>query len=245
MAAGRVAFVAGSSGATGRELVRLLLGDGRYSKVIAAVRSPRLDAAAFPGLPEGTDRSKLTVMPGCDFSTMDASALQGADVVLTAAGTSRANPEVKAAMDSDGDAGFASWLMRVDVGVNQRLAELASAQGAKVFGRISARGADPSKEGGGFNIYWKHQGIADERVSALAQGFPKGVVILRPGRLDRGDELRSARPWEVEHHEKQGAGLHVRHVAERLLQEVDRHLDQEGGGVTIVEHDDIVAGAKM
>ena len=67
---------------------------------------------------------------------------------------------------------------------------------------------------------------------------------MKPGRLDRGEELESKRPWEVEGRAKQGPGLSVKTVAEAGF-EYGLDLDNASGkfvdGQFVMEHDDIVA----
>ncbi len=55
-----------------------------------------------------------------------------------------------------------------------------------------------------WGFYSQYQGLADDRTVALGRELGFSTLILRPGGLDRGEDLRSKRPWEVERHEKNG-----------------------------------------
>jgi hypothetical protein len=149
----------------------------------------------------------------------------GATAVISTVGTSRMNSEVIASMDKDGgDSGFEQWLQAVDVECSAKLAIAAAAAGhVRFFGRISANGANSQQEGGGFNLYFKYQGIADAAVlSALRERVESGTMrvgLLKPGRLDRGDALRSKRQHEVAQHTTAGPGLSVIHLAAVMIEE--------------------------
>eukprot|EP01065_Artemidia_motanka_P016535 TRINITY_DN20186_c0_g1_i1.p1 TRINITY_DN20186_c0_g1~~TRINITY_DN20186_c0_g1_i1.p1 ORF type:complete len:187 (+),score=57.25 TRINITY_DN20186_c0_g1_i1:327-887(+) len=126
-----------------------------------------------------------------DWSTV--TGMDSVDMAFTCMGTSRQNAEVKKAMEEQGaDEGFAAWLNKVDVENNVAFADAAVRAGAKYVGRVSASKADASNNGGGFNVYYRHQGIADERYQRAGWGVPVG--LFRPGPLERGS---LARPWEI------------------------------------------------
>jgi hypothetical protein len=149
----------------------------------------------------------------------------GAAAVISTVGTSRMNSEVKISMDSDGnDEGFKQWLKIVDVGYSVSLAlAAANTESVRFFGRISANGANAQQEGGGFNIYFKYQGISDDLVVAAlkerVEGGTMRVGILKPGRLDRGEDLRAKRQHEVDQHAAAGPGLSVVHLAAVMIRE--------------------------
>lgn len=222
---GRVAFVAGSTGATGREIVARLLADSRYARVIAATRSRTLDVASFPGLPVTADRSKLSVATGVDnYTALEASTLGGANVILCTLGTNKNNAEVNADVesgveDSIGDA-YRTWYDRVDIGYSVDLAKLAVEDGARVFGRVGLQErAWPTKQ-------------------VFKLTFPRGIVHLRPSRLDRG---AMQRPDEA-HCEGCPTPIPVRQVAQRLLEEIDIAFERPYPGLPhVVEHEEILA----
>eukprot|EP00929_Paragymnodinium_shiwhaense_P121362 TRINITY_DN93592_c0_g1_i1.p1 TRINITY_DN93592_c0_g1~~TRINITY_DN93592_c0_g1_i1.p1 ORF type:complete len:292 (-),score=55.05 TRINITY_DN93592_c0_g1_i1:79-855(-) len=230
MAATTVAFVAGASGATGREIVRQLLQRPQVSKLFATARNPPPAAEYAAGL--GLDASaaeKISWLAVTDTDWDQASlpapvldALRASSVVLTAIGTSRANQEVKDAQEASTYAkGFEQWLSRVDLGHNLRLATAAAEAGAEAFVRISSAGANSAMQGTEENPwghYSHYQGRADEEVAKLATGaFKRGVHLMRPGRLDRGEVARSARSWEVDKHAQLGPGLSVAVVAQEAV----------------------------
>lgn len=167
--------------------------------------------------------------------------MKNVNVAFTAMGTSRANEEVKKTQQETSYArGFARWLRKVDFFQNLQLARAAKLAGVDRFVRVSATKASASVKGSEDNPwgwYVHFQGISDEKISSLP--FSKGCVLLRPGRLDRGEELRALREWEVQGHAKNGPGLSVEVVAARGVRE---GLEGEigPGGVLVVEQDDFV-----
>lgn len=222
---GRVAFVAGATGATGREIVALLLADSRYERVIAASRSRTLDATSFPGLPATADRSKLSVATGVDnYTALDAATLGGANVILCTLGTNRHNAEVEAdveaGLEESINTAYRSWYDRVDIGYSVALAKLAVEDGARVFGRVGLQDrAWPTKQ-------------------VFKLTFPRGLVHLRPRRLDRGPMQR---PDEVCVGDGCPTPIPVREVARRLLEEIDIAFDRPYPGLPyVVEHEDIL-----
>ena len=219
--------VAGATGAIGRAAVSQLAAQGR--NVIALTRRA-VGLEVFPGL---RDPSRVTVRPTNFEDPADvAAAISGADAVLSCVGTSRVNPEVKASMERDGaDEGFAEWLQRVDVGYSVALAKAAAAADkVRFFARVSANNADAELAGGGFNVYWRHQGLADNAVLEALRGRTDAatmrVALLRPGRLDRGEDLRALRAHEVEKHRALGPGLSVAHVAAVMLLRMEAQADR-------------------
>lgn len=229
----RVAFVAGSTGATGLQLVSQLLEDPRYSRVIAAVRDPNMTPAKFPGLSPSADRSKLQILAGVNYDSLKPSDLGDADVVLSGLGQRRANAEVAADIKAHGDAGWEKWLKRVDRDLNVKVASLGYQAGAKVFGRVSAMGANSKAFGWGWAIYSRVQGEADDAVSAVP--FSDGVVIARPGNLNRGD-LSILGPYPGG---SDPNGIPCALVAKRMLEAVDARLQQGALGVSILEQDEL------
>ena len=75
-------------------------------------------------------------------------AMNGVDVVFTAMGSSRANPETQAAQAvTSYHEGFATWLRRVDCSQNIKLAQAARAANAKGFVRVSAMSSNAQQFG--------------------------------------------------------------------------------------------------
>ncbi|CAD7937271.1 unnamed protein product [Amoebophrya sp. A25] len=153
----------------------------------------------------------------------------GVNIVFTALGTSRANSEVKADMAAAAaetghqGPGFERWLSEVDYRRNYLLARAANVPPAKaprfgptIFSRISAANANATADVVAektFSYYSRYQGLADEAVARALSGGKMIGHILRPGALDRGDEFRAKREWEVARNATQGPGLSVVRLA--------------------------------
>lgn len=81
-------------------------------------------------------------------------AMKDVDVVFTAMGTSRANPEMQATQASTSyHEGFAAWLRRVDCAQNIKLAQAAREANAKGFVRVSAMSSN-AKQFGTAEQFW-------------------------------------------------------------------------------------------
>ena len=141
-------------------------------------------------------------------------AVRDADVVFSAMGTSRANPEMQAAQaETSYHEGFATWLRRVDCVQNAKLAQAAKEANAKGIVRVSAMSSNPMAVGSE-QQYWgwyaRYQGLGDQLTKQIMG--PTRSVILNPGALDRGERFRQNRPWE---HGR--GGLPVVRVAEQAV----------------------------
>merc|ERR1712032_313951 len=144
-------------------------------------------------------------------------------------GTRRFYPEVKAAMQKEGNKGWQKFLDLVDKGYSFRVAQLGHMAGATVFGRVSAQSANANTKGDGWAAYSRIQGQADDLVSAVP--YPGGVVVVRPGVLNRGDISDMGASGGG----SDPKGLPVSTVAKRLLENMDKRLERKEPGVTIVE----------
>ena len=216
------AIVVGATGATGRELVSKLVNKPNCLEVKVIVRRDIDPKVTFPAIGEAASKVSVVVSDLDKLSSLREHFV-GCDVAFTCVGTSRVNDEVKTSMQSDGnDEGFRAWLEKVDLGYSKAFAEVAASAGVKHLSRVSASGADPNKEGGGFNIYGRYQGLADEAVFALVDKFSHGVTCFRPGALNRG-EMAAARPHEVEYLKKVPS-LEVGKLADALLIEWESAL---------------------
>jgi len=160
---GRTAVVAGATGLVGRELVRQLLEESAYSKVIALVR--RTTGMEHPHLEE-----RLT-----DFDRLEAAAgdFAGADL-FCALGTT-----IK-------KAGSQELFRKVDFDYPLRLAELGKQEGIRSYSLVSAMGAN-ARSG---IFYNRVKGEAEERIAALGL---RAVFLFRPSLLlGERDEFRRA-----------------------------------------------------
>eukprot|EP00933_Yihiella_yeosuensis_P032213 TRINITY_DN25805_c0_g1_i1.p1 TRINITY_DN25805_c0_g1~~TRINITY_DN25805_c0_g1_i1.p1 ORF type:complete len:296 (-),score=71.91 TRINITY_DN25805_c0_g1_i1:99-986(-) len=142
------------------------------------------------------------------------------NVVFTGMGTSRANAEVAEAQAASGYAeGFRQFLNQVDLRQNVALGKRfleSSADKKGVFVRVSSFRADSSitgSEESPWGWYVHHQGKADDELRAAFEGKAQKLVLMKPGRLERGEDLRSKRPWEAQQFQQMGPGLDVEVVA--------------------------------
>ena len=113
----KTALVVGGTGLVGREVIKLLLDDKRYARVISLGRRP-----------SDITHEKLTQIE-FDFERPDASVVK-ADDIFCCLGTTRAN------------AGSSEAFYKVDYEYVLRVAELAYANGAQRFALVSSLGAD-------------------------------------------------------------------------------------------------------
>jgi oxidoreductase len=181
------AVIAGATGAIGRELVRTLVSDARFSRVVALSRRsiPQSDwADVFPGLDVAIARSKLTVAavdweaactatrtgtapegtPAAADTALHVSAFQGHTHAANCMGTTKK------------DAGSAEAFVRVDhdyaCAFMKLVAEHSSPASGVRYAQVSSTGADPKS----WFLYMKTKGQTD--------------LILRPGLLQRNDKAR-------------------------------------------------------
>jgi uncharacterized protein YbjT (DUF2867 family) len=148
------AWLAGATGLVGGALLRRLLDDPAFSKVIAVGRR-RADV----------DHPRL-VQATVDFGSPAAfDGLEAPDAALSCLGTTIAK------------AGSREAFRRVDHGAVLAFARAARAKGARVFAHVSALGADP----GSRVFYNAVKGEVERDVAAL--GYPS-VYALRPSILD-------------------------------------------------------------
>lgn len=150
---GRVAVVVGSTGMVGRDLVRVLLEDDAYARVVTLARRD------VP--PLGPRHDPIVV----DFDRLGEANVPFKDAdVFCALGTT-----IK-------DAGSREAFRRVDFTYVVRLAALAATGGARSFGLVSAVGADHTSR----VFYSRVKGEAERAVAA--SGVP-AVHVFRPSLL--------------------------------------------------------------
>ncbi len=147
------AIVAGASGLVGDCLVRRLLAEGRYERVVAFVRGPL------------TLTHRKLEQRTVDYERMGRmSAFPRVDDVYCCLGTTIRK------------AGSPEEFRRVDVEYVVRLAEVSARAGATQFLLVSSVGASASSS----NFYLRCKGEAEDRVRALPF---KAVQIFRPSFL--------------------------------------------------------------
>lgn len=239
------AFVVGSTGATGRVLVAQLVERGWNVHALTRRQAPK--TSLFPELKqEYQHRVNLVLVTdveqwakgGCDPFPAKV------DAIFSCIGTSRQNPEVAASMAEHKDKGFAEWLSRIDVDINYAVADAAIINGVAVVARESAIMADANNNDPGFGVYFKHQGIADDKVMNIqsVKDSKASMLIFRPGSLDRGDELRQQRQWERDGYAKApGSYLPVGRVAKAMVLVAEEHLNSGTKGARIVELPEIIS----
>ena len=153
------AIVIGATGATGQELVRLLLNDSNYKNITVFVRK-KLSLKS----------EKLTVHK-IDFSKLnDIKYLVVGDVLFSALGTTKK------------EAGDKNKQYLVDFTYQFEFAKMASENGVKNYSLVSSVGADEKS----FFFYPKIKGKLEEAVKSLS--FKK-IQIFKPPSLIRQTKL--------------------------------------------------------
>lgn len=155
-----IALVLGGTGATGKQLVGLLLNDERYTEVHVYVR--RQISITHP---------KLQVHLVNFERPEDWEICPEADVAFSCLGTTIR------------DAGSQEAQRRVDVDYQLQFAQMAHCNGVKTFVLLSSMSADPKSR----FFYMRMKGEVEEDVKAI--GFER-TLIYRPGMIDRGAEAR-------------------------------------------------------
>lgn len=154
------ALIIGATGATGKDLVNILLQDPAYTEVAIFVRRPR--GVSHPKLTEViTDFDKLEAVSG---------AITG-DILFSCLGTT-----LKAAGSRDNQ-----W--HIDYEIPLKFAEIAKANGVSGVVLLSAYGASPVSK----VFYSWMKGKLEEGITNL--GFSQ-FIIFRPGLLLRPDTDR-------------------------------------------------------
>jgi oxidoreductase len=193
-ATNKSAIVAGATGASGRELVRLLVDDPSFSRVVALSRRnipPAEWPRTFPGLDTAAAVRKLTVS-SVDWEAATVQQEQGA----AAAATSNASAPFTAA-DFAGhgfaancmgttrkDAGSADMFRRVDHDYAVTFMQLVKQHSGAAnvnYAQVSSAGASS----GSWFLYMATKGKTDE--DALGMGFGTTTILL-PGFLARPKE---------------------------------------------------------
>ncbi len=248
------AVVWGSTGAVGRAVVASAAKRGFQVIAVVRPRNSKLEETElFPDLDENFKKN-VRVWPLEDEKWLEKGAswpndVARVDAVFLCLGTSRANEEVKSAMEAEGDKGFENWLERVDVNMSKNIVNesLSRENPARVVLRVSSSGANPKAEGGGFNVYFRGQGRADDEVSkaALESNAKCHLQLWRPGRLDRGQDLRAKREWEVRQHDASGPGLCVKQLAQAMVLSASESCEKQVTGIQILTPDDISARISM
>lgn len=154
------AIVIGATGATGKELIKLLINDPKVSEIITLVRRP-----------VESENSKLKYVTVDFKNPLEWSNLVVGDVAFSCMGTTLK------------DAGSKQAQYEVDFGYQYEFAKAAKKNGIPSFILISSQSADSGSK----IFYSRIKGELEDRVKEL--GFDK-FVILRPGPLMRPDSDR-------------------------------------------------------
>lgn len=156
------AILLGATGAVGRDLVRQLLQDDRFTELYLLVRR----------IPEGLSSPKLRTQV-LDFDQPDQwPELPEADVLFSSLGTTLR------------DAGSQAAQYRVDYGYQYEVARRAAARGVPHYVLVSAWGAKPKAR----SFYSRMKGELEAAVQALPF---RRISILRPPLLERKGSTRS------------------------------------------------------
>lgn len=148
-----IALITGATGATGRDLVQLLLEDSQYTIVVIFVRRPI-----------GVSAPKLfEILTDFDDLEQVAGFIKG-DVWFSCLGTTRKT------------AGSKDQQWHVDYGIPVKFAEIAKRNGVASAVLLSAYGASPASH----VFYSRMKGELEERIATLAFGR---YIIFRPGLL--------------------------------------------------------------
>eukprot|EP00310_Coccolithus_braarudii_P015465 CAMPEP_0183339716 /NCGR_PEP_ID=MMETSP0164_2-20130417/6543_1 /TAXON_ID=221442 /ORGANISM="Coccolithus pelagicus ssp braarudi, Strain PLY182g" /LENGTH=233 /DNA_ID=CAMNT_0025509765 /DNA_START=29 /DNA_END=730 /DNA_ORIENTATION=+ len=175
------AVVAGATGATGREMIRMLLGSSRCTSVTALVRSAAKAAHKFEKTAAGTpieNKSKLNIVE-FDWEALVSEGSNGA-MAQKLAGHSLG---VNCIGTTKKDAGGMKGWMRVDRDYYNAFTHGCKTQDVPALLQVSWSGASPKS----FLAQPRTKGECD--AVAMAAGFAY-LAVLRPGLLDRGEERR-------------------------------------------------------
>lgn len=163
------AILLGATGAVGRDLVRQLLQDDRFTELYLLVRR----------IPEGLSSPKLRIEL-LDFDQPDQwPELPEADVLFSSLGTTLR------------DAGSQAAQYRVDYGYQYEVARRAAARGVPHYILVSAWGAKPKAR----SFYSRMKGELEEAVQALPFrriSILRPPLLLRPGSTRGGERLAAA-----------------------------------------------------
>lgn len=163
------AILLGATGAVGRDLVRQLLQDDRFTELYLLVRR----------IPEGLSFPKLRIEL-LDFDQPDQwPELPEADVLFSSLGTTLR------------DAGSQAAQYRVDYGYQYEVARRAAARGVPHYVLVSSWGAKPKAQ----SFYSRMKGELEEAVQALPFrriSILRPPLLLRPGSTRGGERLAAA-----------------------------------------------------
>ena len=193
------AIIIGATGATGQELVKLLLNDTNYRNITVFVRKKI-----------NLKHKKLTVHK-IDFSKLnDFKDLIVGDILFSALGTTKK------------EAGGKNKQYLVDYTYQLQFAKIASENGVKTYSLVSSIGADEKS----FFFYPKIKGQLEEAIKDLS--FEK-IQIFQPPSLIRQPELiRSGEKTSLKFLKfinsigllKSLEPLHVKNLAKKMIAEV-------------------------
>ena len=158
-----------ATGAVGRDLVRQLLQDDRFTELYLFVRR----------IPEGVSSPKLRIQV-LDFEQPDEwPDFPEADVLFSSLGTTLR------------DAGSQAAQYRVDYGYQYEVARRAAARGVPHYVLVSSWGATPKAR----SFYSRMKGELEEAVQALPFrriSILRPPLLLRPGSTRSGERLTAA-----------------------------------------------------
>ena len=209
------ALVLGATGATGKELVKLLLADSNFSQISIFVRR-QIDI----------DHEKLTIHK-IDFTKLNEyNSLIKGDMLFSALGTTKK------------EAGGKKEQFLVDYTYQYEFAKMASANGVNHYALVSSIGADKKS----FFFYPKIKGILESSIKTLK--FSK-IHIFQPPSLIRQPELiRSVERYSLSFLRvinklgflKSFQPILVKDLAMKIIEE---SLSNQINGITIYKSNDL------
>tara|TARA_B110000444_G_scaffold241366_1_gene257687 strand:- start:266 stop:919 length:654 start_codon:yes stop_codon:yes gene_type:complete len=197
------AIIVGATGATGQELVKLLLNDSNYRNISVFVRKKI-----------NLKHDKLTVHK-IDFSKLnDIKDLVVGDVLFSALGTTKK------------ESGNKNKQYLVDFTYQFEFAKMASENGVKDYSLVSSIGADEKS----FFFYPRIKGQLEEAIKDLS--FKKIQIFQAPSLIRQSELIRAGEKTSLKFLDrinklgllKSLKPIHVKHLAKKMIAEV--HIKQ-------------------
>ena len=197
---GRKAILIGATGATGRQLMKLLLSNDNWESIISIGRKPALD---------GKSHNKLQDITIDSFDSIDSTRAlwEGNDVFFNCIGTTRKR------------AGSAKAFINIERGISMKAAKLALSANIPHASLISAAGANPKQ----WSVDWFQpllymKTIGEKEQTILKHNKFMRTSIFKPGMLIRDSNQES---WSAKIKESSNLGLRVNTLAKAMLRDAE------------------------
>ena len=237
----RKAVLIGATGATGSQVLKILLNSPEWGRVTTFGRRELPKTNNEYGKVDSTEDTSKLQHHIVNFDKLNEnddktiSLFKDHDVVFNCIGTTR------------GQAGGADPFYKIEVEYTQKIATIASKAGIKQFSVVSAQGANPNQ----YYVKWIHPllymytlGMKEEVVKNVTPPFQR-ISIFRPGMLNRLKEDRTA---EIIINRVFG-GLRVDALAKCIVKdaESDKHgssngVDDDNNNTVVIEEPIIYEG---